>query len=138
MKGEWKSAAGGNVVAALAAPDRGAPDAWLSARLDEIRQAIHRAPNRTRHCMNHALIAIGGYRPALRDRAIAVAEAIGKVEVDHGETSCKTPAAVPYIRKMAQRRTVKRKAAARKTPPKKAKKVSRKPARRPAAARRRR
>jgi len=33
-----------------------------------------------------------------------MAAAIGKVEVDHGETSCKTPDAVPYIEKALARK----------------------------------
>ena len=37
-----------------------------------------------------ALIAIG-CRASMTERAIAVARKIGKVEVDHGETGCKTP-----------------------------------------------
>jgi len=101
-KGEWKSAAGWNVVSGMAAPDTGVPDEWLSARLHEIEMGIEKAPNRTRHCMNQALISIGGYRPALRKQASAAARRIGKVEVDHGGTSCKTPDAVPYIEKMAK------------------------------------
>jgi serine/threonine protein kinase len=41
--------------------------------------------------MNSVSIAIGGYHPELRDEALAIAKEIGKVEVDHGDTSCKTP-----------------------------------------------
>jgi 3-methyladenine DNA glycosylase AlkD len=119
VKGEWKSAAGWNLVGYLAAPGTEATDAWLAGRLEEIRKGIHGAPNRTRHSMNNALISIGGYRPALRPRALEIAKEIGKVEVDHGETSCKTPDAAPYIRKMAKRhsakKTAKKKAAKRKT-----------------------
>ena len=53
--------------------------------------------------MNLALIAIGIYKPTLRKQAIAAARRIGKVEVDHGETSCKTPDAESYIVKAAAR-----------------------------------
>ena len=103
VKAEWKSAAGWNVVGYLAAPGSAADDAWLSECLAEIQDRIDGAANRTRHSMNNALISIGGYRPSLRPAAIATAKSIGKVEVDHGKTSCKTPDAVPYIRKMATR-----------------------------------
>ncbi|MHC4973407.1 MAG: DNA alkylation repair protein [Planctomycetota bacterium] len=115
VKGEWKSAAGWNLVGYLAAPGAAATDAWLKGRLSEIAKGIHKAPNRTRHSMNNALISIGGYRPALRADALAIAKKIGKVDVDHGETSCKTPDAGPYIRKMAKRHTAKKKTAKRKT-----------------------
>ncbi|MGH7163143.1 MAG: DNA alkylation repair protein [Planctomycetota bacterium] len=107
---EWTSAAGWGLVARIAAPGGGATDAWLEERLEEIRAGVGAAPNRTRHAMNTALISIGGYRPALRDRALAVAKAIGKVEVDHGDTDCKTPDAASYIAKMAARASAKKSA----------------------------
>ena len=53
--------------------------------------------------MNGALISIGVFKPGLRKKAIAAANRIGKVDVDHGETSCKTPDAIPYIEKAAKR-----------------------------------
>jgi hypothetical protein len=61
--------------------------------------------------MNTALISIGGYLETLRDAALATARAIGPVQVDHGETGCKTPEAAVYIAKMAARD-----AATKKTP----------------------
>ena len=53
--------------------------------------------------MNMALVSIGITRPALRNRAIAAARRIGQVEVDHGQTGCKTPDAEAYILKAAAR-----------------------------------
>lgn len=52
--------------------------------------------------MNAALIAIGGHRAGLRERAVAVAEAVGAVEVDHGETGMVTPDARAYLEQMAR------------------------------------
>ena len=52
--------------------------------------------------MNGALISIGVYKPSCRTEAIDAAKRIGKVEVDHGETSCKTPDASAYIDKSAK------------------------------------
>ena len=54
--------------------------------------------------MNGALIAIGLRSPALRKKAVAAARRIGKVDVDHGETGCKTPDADSYIEKAGGRR----------------------------------
>lgn len=54
--------------------------------------------------MNGALINIGARDDALRKKALAAADRIGVVEVDHGQTECKTPAARPYIEKMWARR----------------------------------
>ena len=50
--------------------------------------------------MNQAVIMIGGRSPALRKAALASAKRIGRVEVDHGDTACRTPEAGPYIEKM--------------------------------------
>lgn len=114
---EWTAAAGWTVVAALAA--REAADEWLAARVGEIERGIAAAPNYARHCMNAALIAIGGSRPALSARAIAAAKRIGKVEVDHGDSSCTTPSAEPYIRKMLAKKSARKKAAAARKPARK-------------------
>jgi 3-methyladenine DNA glycosylase AlkD len=78
-------------------------EAEASKFLATIEKEIHRSPNLARHTMNIALIAIGIYKPTLRKPAIAAAQRIGKVEVDHGETSCKTSDAVAYIEKAAKR-----------------------------------
>lgn len=67
--------------------------------LKTIESEIHSSPNRARHAMNNTLICIASYKPQLTDLAIETATSIGKVEVDHGDTSCKTPAAIPYIKK---------------------------------------
>jgi hypothetical protein len=84
----------------MAARDEATPDAWFGERLAEIERSIHAAPNSVREAMNQAVIHIGGRSPALRKAALAAAKRIGKVEVDHGDTSCKTPDAGPYIEKM--------------------------------------
>lgn len=79
-------------------------DADAGRILAVIEKEIHRSPNRARHAMNGALIGIGIYKPALRAKAIEAAKRIGRVDVDHGETSCKTPEAVAYIEKAAKRK----------------------------------
>lgn len=79
-------------------------DAEAAATLAVIEKEIHRAPNWVRYAMNNALITIGVFKPTLRAKAIEAAKRIGKVEVDHGETNCKTPDAAPYIEKAAKRK----------------------------------
>jgi hypothetical protein len=88
------------LVSQLAARDEATPDAWFAERLAEVERTIRGAPNDRRAAMNQAVIAIGGRSAALRKAALAAAKKIGKVEVDHGDTSCKTPDAGPYIEKM--------------------------------------
>jgi 3-methyladenine DNA glycosylase AlkD len=79
-------------------------DADAEKMLATIEKEIHRSPNWARRAMNGALISIGVSKPALRKTAIEAAGRIGKVEVDHGETSCKTPDAAPYIEKASKRK----------------------------------
>ena len=72
--------------------------------LKTIEKEIHASANRAKHAMNMALIAIGIYKSALTKPAMAAAKRIGKVDVDHGETACKTPDAIPYIERAIKRR----------------------------------
>lgn len=122
---EWKGAAGYGIVSVLAVDGRVDGDLATEV-LDRVEAGIHRAKNRTRHSMNNALISIGGSMDELRPRALEVAQAIGTIEVDHGETGCKTPAAAPYIAKMVAHGGKKRGGARKKT----AKKVAKTGARR--------
>lgn len=78
-------------------------DADVKKVLAKIEAKIHGAPNWARYAMNSAVIAIGSYKPALRELAIGAAKRIGKVDIDHGETTCKTPDAVRYIEKAPKR-----------------------------------
>lgn len=79
-------------------------DADTEKILTMIEKEIHRSPNWARYAMNGALIAIGVFKPTLRKKAIEAAKRVGKVEVDHGETNCKTPDAVSYIEKASKRK----------------------------------
>jgi 3-methyladenine DNA glycosylase AlkD len=79
-------------------------DAGAEQVLATIEKQIHRSPNWARYAMNGALISIGIFKPTLGRKAIEAARRIGKVEVDQGETCCKTPDAVPYIEKAAKRK----------------------------------
>lgn len=76
----------------------------LSVVLSTIESQIHNSPNNAKYSMNNTLIWIGGYVAELTSEAIETAKRIGKVDVDHGNTSCKTPDAASYIEKMVTRR----------------------------------
>jgi hypothetical protein len=78
---------------------------YFIERLKEIEARLESSPNRTRHTMNGALIAIGSRNSTLRKRATAAARRVGSVDVDHGETSCVTPEAIGYIDKVWARRS---------------------------------
>jgi 3-methyladenine DNA glycosylase AlkD len=76
--------------------------------LQRVAGELHGAENRVRHAMNGFVIAAGAWVPALRRRALAVAKALGKVEVDMGGTACRVPDAAQAIAKAASRPTKKR------------------------------
>lgn len=99
-RNEWVGQAGWLMLCTLARSDNDLPDDFFEAQLAVIEDEIHDRKNRVRYAMNSALMNIGGRNLALKSQAIAAAKRIGKVEVDHGETSCKTPDAAPYIEKM--------------------------------------
>lgn len=94
----------GILAARLKDDSESVSDAEARALLTAIEREIHSSPNRARHAMNAALIALGVFKPALRHKAARAAKRIGKVEVDHGETGCKTPDAAEYIEKASRRK----------------------------------
>ena len=104
---DWTAQAGWDLYGQLALNDRALDDAFFRDLLARIERDIGSAGNRTRYSMNGALIAIGVRNPELRAAAEATSGRIGIVVVDHGDTGCVTPAAVPYIEKIWRRRTAK-------------------------------
>jgi 3-methyladenine DNA glycosylase AlkD len=101
---DWTAQAGWDLYAHLALHDPDPGDEVFLELLRRVETGIDGAGNRTRHSMNGALIAIGSRNQALRAAAEATSRRIGVVVVDHGETGCKTPAAIPYIARMWDRR----------------------------------
>jgi len=98
--GEWVSTAGWSTLCWSLQAGTALEEAELRGHLRLIEKRIHSAKNRTRYAMNSALIGIGIGSPGLRAEALAAAERIGPVDVDHGATGCKTPDAAQYIRKV--------------------------------------
>ena len=111
---EWTGRAGWLVLAHVAMTDQELPDEYFERHLETIERDIHTRKNRVRDAMNSALIAIGLRNDRLQKIAMDAAARIGTVNVDHGETSCKTPDAGQYIRRAAARKPSKR-ARARRT-----------------------
>jgi 3-methyladenine DNA glycosylase AlkD len=81
-------------------------DEYFEPYLEIIETNIHESPNRTRDAMNTALINIG-LQPALTKQCRSISKRIGKVEVDHGETGCRTPDASDYIKRTLEYRAKK-------------------------------
>lgn len=94
-----KRCAGWTLVGTMAMRDEDTPDAWFAERLAEIEKSILAAPNAQRKSMLHALIAIGCRSAKLHKSVLAAATRIGRVEIDHGDTACKTPELAPTLAK---------------------------------------
>ncbi|MEC3460227.1 DNA alkylation repair protein [Bacillus thuringiensis] len=88
---EWIGRAGWSLLANIAIKNKALHDYFFSPYLEEIKENIHNEKNRKKEAMNSALIAIGIRNEDLERQTIGIAREIGKVEVDHGATSCKTP-----------------------------------------------
>ncbi len=69
-----------------------------------IKNNIHQRKNRAKYSMNSSLIAIGVYLDKYTKEVIDISKEVGRVEVDHGDTSCKTPLAYEYIDKSLKRK----------------------------------
>ncbi|PHC10542.1 DNA alkylation repair protein [Bacillus toyonensis] len=100
---EWIGRAGWSLLVNIAIKNKKLDDNFFMPYLEEIKVHIHNEKNRKREAMNSALIAIGIRNEALEQQAIEIAREIGKVKIDHGATSCKTPDAEPYIKKARER-----------------------------------
>ena len=75
----------------------------LKRFLERVRKTIHQAPNDVRSQMNSFVIAVGCYVEPLTDLAMEIAEKIGPVSIDMGDTSCQVPFAPDQIRKVQKR-----------------------------------
>jgi 3-methyladenine DNA glycosylase AlkD len=100
---EMATRTGWTVMALLAMHDKGLPEGYFEPVLVRIERDIHGAKNREKEGMYNALLAIGMRDDRLEELAIAAARRIGVVAIDHGDTACKTPDAVPYIQKGRER-----------------------------------
>jgi 3-methyladenine DNA glycosylase AlkD len=99
---EQVAAAGWSTFGLLVAtkPDEELDRAETEKLLDWVQKTVHNGQNREKYAMMHFVIAVGCYVPALAAKAKAVAKAVGKVDVDMGDTSCKVPDALAYIEKV--------------------------------------
>jgi 3-methyladenine DNA glycosylase AlkD len=78
-------------------PDERIPHEEVKGLLTLIEKNIHTSQNRVKYTMNGFVIMVGVYMPDLKDLALDVARAIGKVDVYMGDTYCQTPVAHDYI-----------------------------------------
>lgn len=81
-------------------PDNELDITEIKGLLQQVKNTVHQERNRVRYVMNSFVISVGAYVPELTEEAKQVAESIGKVHVDVGNTACKVPLAVDYIQKV--------------------------------------
>ena len=74
--------------------------------LDEVANTIQDAQNRVKYTMNGFVIAVGCYIPELTQKSKEIASKIGKVDVFMGDTSCKVPLALDYIKKVEDKDSI--------------------------------
>jgi phage-related protein len=100
---EHIAAAGWNTLSSLVSlrADDELPVQELDGLLGRVAKTIHSAPNRVRYTMNNFIIAVGAGVKALTQKASAVADRVGKVSVDLGDTACRVPDAGSTIDKIA-------------------------------------
>lgn len=80
--------------------------AELKKLLTRVEKTIHQEQNRVRAAMNGFVIAVACYVKPLNEFAKKAADKIGEVAVDVGDTSCQTPFAPDYIKKVEARGTI--------------------------------
>lgn len=75
----------------------------IKVLLDRCKDELQSEEDQVRYEMNNFVISAGGYVPELTEYAKTIADDIGKVLVDMGDTACKVPDARTYIEKMEAR-----------------------------------
>lgn len=78
----------------------------IKTLLTQVKNTIHEERNRVRYVMNGFVLSVGCYVLELKEEAKQVAEYIGKVHVDVGNTACKVPLATDYIKKVEEKNRV--------------------------------
>ena len=107
-KYEYVAQLGWNCVSGMASWATELPDEFFAEKLKVIEAGIHAAQNRVKHARVMCLISIGMRSAKLEALALSAAKRIGKVDVDHGATSCVTPDPAAYIAKAAARKSKKK------------------------------
>ena len=87
-------------------PDENIDKSYHKSLIDQVEKNIHSSGNRIKYCMNGYVIALGGAVVELTERCKEAGEAIGKVDVFMGKTSCKVPDISTYIAKMEDKNRI--------------------------------
>lgn len=74
--------------------------------MENVTKCIHDEEDRVKYTMNNFIICAGSYISSLTDTALMQSEAIGKVSVYMGKTSCKVPSIHESILKVQQKNRI--------------------------------
>ena len=102
---EFVRLVGYGILNLMAREDETLSNTFFEPYIQKMEKELQQSPNRAKEGMNNCLIAIGARNEALRGRVLEAAKTIGKVEIDHGETSCKTFIIEEYLDKIYKRKT---------------------------------
>jgi 3-methyladenine DNA glycosylase AlkD len=73
----------------IARDNKALDDTYFEPLVETIRSRLQSEENFVKDAMNNALIMIGSRSRNLNSKALTAAVAIGKVDVDYGDNSCK-------------------------------------------------
>lgn len=90
----------------IARTDESKSNLFFRGFIQKIQNEIQTSPNRAKESMNNCLITIGGRTETLKQQVLKAASVIGAVEINHGETSCKTFMIEEYVQKIWDRKKV--------------------------------
>ncbi len=77
--------------------DKALDDAFFAGHIGRIQKTIQKGDNWVKDAMNASLMGIGRRNIKLNKSAIKAAKAIGAVEIDYGDTSCKPLDVVKHL-----------------------------------------
>ena len=101
---EFVRLVGYGILNLMAREDETLSDEFFEPYIQKMEKELQPSPNRAKEGMNNCLIAIGARNKVLRGRVLEAAKKIGKVEIDHGDTSCKTFIIEEYLDKIYERK----------------------------------
>jgi 3-methyladenine DNA glycosylase AlkD len=90
-------------------PDEELDLKMIKKLLNSIVKDIHASSNRVRYTKNTFVLCVGGYIATMTEEAKAIAQKIGRVSVNLGDTACKVPDVIDYLKKMEQKNYIGRK-----------------------------
>lgn len=80
----------------------------LDMYMEKIEKELQSSANWAKEAMNTSLVAIGSVNETLRARVIEIANRIGPVEIDYGDTHCQTIVVEEYLERIyARKKTMK-------------------------------